>query len=104
MMPFVVTGGSAVRILPFVEIGEVAVLERTPPRFVVAIPRDRFPKALVEWDLRLPAQRVDFRAGDRVAAVVSFAVGDVPHVRAHGTPARFHEHPGNLDVRARVAA
>src|SRR5207302_2524501 len=56
-------------------------LDRLPPVAVVAVPVDRRADALLPLPARLPAERSQLRRVERVAAVVSRAVLDVPDQR-----------------------
>ena len=65
-------------VLLLVVLAVLAGADRAPPLLVVAIPGHGLLEALGEVDLRLPAELLaELLGGERVAAVVAGAVGDV---------------------------
>src|SRR6185503_1830482 len=68
---------SAAAVLALVVLAElgVLVLDRPPPPLVVAVPRDSFREALFERLPRPPAERLQLRGVERVAAIVAGTIG-----------------------------
>src|ERR687891_806874 len=81
--------GEAVRVLALVVVEVLARLDLLPPGAVVAVPGDGLDERLRELAARLPAERPQARGVDRVAAVVTGPVLDVPDER--------RAHTGQLD-------
>src|ERR1043165_637436 len=64
-----------VSILLLVILPKRSVLDRPPPRLVLAIPRDRAAECLAEVSVALEAEALELGRVERVAAVVALAVG-----------------------------
>src|SRR5262245_54941135 len=69
--PAALTTWSAVAVLLFVIRAELARLERAPPRFVLAIPRDGHAERVTEPVTRRPAQLPNLVRVDRVAPIMA---------------------------------
>ena len=65
----------AFAVLFFVIVAIFAAFDFLPPPRVVGVPADRFGQRLLERMARVPAERAHFINGERIAAVVSRAVG-----------------------------
>src|SRR6201996_2109081 len=91
-------------VLAFVVLAVLAGADRPPPVLVLAVPVDGARDPLVEVDLRLPAELgLQLLRGERVAAVVAGAVGDVLDQRL--VAADQLDHPlHDLDVLALLRA
>src|SRR3954470_19219672 len=96
------TSAERLAVLLFVVLAVLAGADRAPPVLVVAVPLHGPLEALVEVDLRLPAELLlQLRRGERVTAVVAKAIGDVLDQRLVG--ADQLDHPlDDLDVLALV--
>src|SRR3954468_6060629 len=83
----------------YLTVAPASLLERAPPRLVVAVPGHRVGKALLERHLRLVAELgADLVVGQRVAVVVTLAVLDVLDVRVPTATARLEQPLGQLAV------
>src|ERR1044072_9217321 len=101
-MAFALAKRAAVLLL--VVLAVLAGADRAPPLLVVAVPLHGPLQPLGEVDLRLPAELVaELLGGERVAAVVARAVGDVLDQRLVGAGQLDHP-PDDLDVLALVGA
>src|SRR5262245_30232109 len=71
------SAGESRCVLALVVRAELARLDRLPPVAPLAVPLDGRPQALLEPDLRRPAERAQLRAVEAVAPVVPRPVLDV---------------------------
>src|SRR3954464_8648443 len=79
------TSAERLAVLLFVVLAVLAGADRAPPVLVVAVPLHGPLENLREVDLRLPAKLLlQLRRGERVAAVVAKAVGEVLDQRLVG--------------------
>src|SRR3954452_2722349 len=95
--------GEPAPVLPLVVVAVGAGADRLPPPRVVAVPGHGLVQARVEADPRLPPEPPDLVRGERVAAVVPEAVGDVLDQRLVAA-GQVEDAPDDLEVRALVRA
>src|SRR4051812_17183117 len=84
-------------VLALVVLAVLAGADRPPPPLVLAIPLDGPAQALLEEDLGLPADRPRPVGGERVAAIVPQAVGDMGDERLVSARER-EDRPHDVDV------
>src|SRR4029434_5128016 len=81
----------------------IALLDRTPPPFVLSIPRDRVLQPGLEWHLGCPADAAQFRRIETIAPVVPRPIGDRLDQRSWFAEP-FEDAVGEVDVHDIVAA
>src|SRR5678815_3152648 len=57
-------------------VGSILLLDRPPPPFVPAVPRDRFVKPRVERDARLPSEGTQLGRVEAITAIVAGSICD----------------------------
>src|SRR5437899_160135 len=93
----------AVRVLLPVVLGKLAGLDRLPPASVRAVPLDRLRQAFLERAPSPPAEPLELRGVERIAAVMAEPVVDVADEGWVG-PGQLDDQPGDVQVLALLPA